>query len=140
MQSVVTLQARILQIHNVKVGETVGYGADFLVERPSRIATLAIGYADGISRLLSNKGHAFIAGQTVPFAGRVSMDLMTVDITDIPADNVKIGMFAELIGPNLSLDAMAAEAETIGYEILTGLGRRSSRIYLMSDRYESAQQ
>jgi alanine racemase len=140
MLPVVTLEARVLQVHDVKAGETVGYGADYLVERPARVATLSIGYADGVPRLLSNRGHAFIAGRIVPFIGRVSMDLMTVDVTDIPPEKIQPGMFAELIGANLALDAVAREAETIGYEILTGLGRRFSRVFLTSDRYESALQ
>ena len=108
----------------------MGYGGDWVVEKPSRMAIVGIGYADGIPRRLSGRGHAIVAGVKVPFAGRVSMDLLTLDITAIDHARVKVGDWVEFIGSNRTLDDVADEAETIGYEILTGLGHRSERIYL----------
>ena len=116
MRPVVTLEARVLQTQDVKAGETVGYGADYLVERPARIATLSIGYADGVPRKLSNRGSVFAAGRNLPIVGRVSMDLMTIDISDVEPGRIAPGSFVELVGANRPLDEVATEAETIGYE------------------------
>jgi alanine racemase len=129
MQNVVKLEARVLQIHDVKAGETVGYGAIYMVERPTRIATISIGYADGLPRVLSNRGYVYAAEHYLPIAGRVSMDLTTIDISALPVGRLREGDFVEVIGPNRSLDQVAAEADTIAYEVLTGLGNRPTRVY-----------
>ena len=127
MASVVRLLVRVLQIREVRAGETVGYNATWTATRPSRIATACIGYADGWHRSLSNRGTARFDGTTLPLVGRVSMDLTSFDITDRP--EIAPGMFLELLGPDHGPDAVAAEAGTNGYEVLTSLGRRFSRVY-----------
>jgi alanine racemase len=129
MTNVATLEARILQIHDVKAGETVGYGADFMVDHPSRIGTVSIGYADGVPRALGNHGHVCAGGRRVPIIGRVSMDLMTIDLSALRPDEVKPGDFVEVIGKHRPIDVIALEAETISYEVLTGLGKRATRVY-----------
>ncbi len=130
MHPVVTLEARILQINEVQPGESVGYGGAYMIDKPSRIATLSIGYADGVIRALGNLGQVFAGGQLVPIAGRVSMDLITIDITALAPGAVEPGSFVEIIGPNRPIDDVAADAGTIGYEVLTGLGRRAGRVYV----------
>jgi alanine racemase len=133
MRQVVRLQARILQIRRVDAGSTVGYGATHRFGRPARLATVGVGYADGFLRALSNRGAAYVGDRRAPIVGRVSMDLLTVDITDIPEEDTRIGALVDLIGPHNPVDAVAAEAGTIGYEILTSLGRRYQRRYLETD-------
>lgn len=128
MRDVVRLYAPILQIHEVAPGETVGYNGLWRAARPSRIATLGVGYADGYHRALSNAAHAYFDDTPIPLVGRVSMDLTTFDITDLPA--AVPGDILTLIGPRHAVDALAAEAGTSGYEILTSLGRRYQRRYL----------
>jgi alanine racemase len=131
---VVTVEARVLQVHDVPAGATVGYGATWRAARPSRIATIAAGYADGFARALGTNGEAgagvvAIRGHLAPVVGRVSMDLTTVDVTDVPGRPPARGDLVELIGPTVSLEAMGAAAGTIGYEVLTRLGRRFHRVY-----------
>jgi len=130
MKQVVKLQGKILQVQCVDTGGTVGYGASHRVDRPSRIATVAVGYADGYLRSLGNRGSAFIGAIRIPVVGRVSMDLITVDVSEAPEALTRPGEFVELIGPHHSPDALAEEAGTIGYEILTALGHRYARRYL----------
>lgn len=130
MRPVVALHGRILQVRTVPPGEGIGYGATFGTTRQTKVATLSIGYADGFMRSLSNAGHVLIGGVPAPVAGRVSMDLMTVDATEAPPDALREGGFATLIGPHLDVDTVAAAAGTIGYEVLTALGRRYHRVYL----------
>ena len=127
---VFTLAGRILQVRPVDTGMTVGYGAAHEVVRPGRIATIAVGYADGYPRSLGNRGRVYIGGLPAPVVGRVSMDLITVDVTRLPEGAVRPGGWAELIGPHHPVDQVAAEAGTIGYEILTGLARRCHRVWL----------
>ncbi len=127
MRPVVRLWARVLQIRDVPEGEGVGYNATWRAKRPSRIATAGIGYADGWHRSLSNRGGAVFDGRPVPLVGRVSMDLTTYDVTDHPG--ISAGDRLELIGPSCTPDAVAAEAGTNGYEVLTSLGRRFQRLY-----------
>lgn len=127
LRRVVSLYGKILQIHEVDPPRTVGYGATHRVAGRTRIATVAAGYADGWPRSLSNRGSAFIGDLRVPVIGRVSMDLMTLDIT--AASNVAPGDTVELLGDHISADEVADAAGTIGYEILTRLGRRYHRIY-----------
>ena len=129
MAQVVRLQAKILQVRDVDSPETVGYGASHQVVEPSRIATLPVGYADGYLRSLSSRAKAFIGDNEVPLVGRVSMDLITVDVTAVPEALCRPGMTVDLIGQHHTVDDLAAEAGTIGYEILTSLGRRYHRVY-----------
>ncbi|MGI9387021.1 MAG: alanine racemase [Methyloligellaceae bacterium] len=138
MKPVVRLDGRIAQIRSTKPGETIGYGAAQSFRRASRIATVTLGYADGFMRLLgasdTQKGAtAYIDDYPAPLLGRVSMDLITIDVTDIPEELVKRGGFVELIGPHVTVDDLATQAQTIGYEILTSLGRRYQRVYLGED-------
>lgn len=128
MRQVITLEGKILQIQDVDAPQTVGYGAGHQVEKPGRIATIGVGYADGYLRSLSNKATAVLHGVTVPLVGRVSMDLITFDITAVP--DAKVGDAMELIGPSHTIDDLADQAGTIGYEILTSLGARYARRYV----------
>lgn len=128
MESVVRMGARILQIREIPAGQSVGYGASWTAARPSRIATVSLGYADGFHRALGNKARGLVHGRAVPMAGRVSMDLLTFDVTEAP--EALVGDRMELIHPGQDADALAAMAGTIGYEMLTSLGRRFQREYL----------
>ena len=124
MRGVVRLEAEIIQVRDVDTPQTVGYGATHSVSGPARIATVPVGYADGYRRSLSNAGIAAIDGTQVPVVGRVSMDMITLDVTALPPDRTMPGTVVELIGETVTLDELAARAGTIGYELLTGLGRR----------------
>jgi alanine racemase len=125
MALVVRLAAPVLQVREVPEGATVGYGAAWAAARPSRIATVAAGYADGYLRALSGRAVGHVSGRAVPLVGRVSMDLLTFDVTDAP--EVGPGTMIELVGPGCTADDLAARAGTIGYEILTALGARYRR-------------
>ncbi|MDZ5448682.1 alanine racemase [Labrys sp. ZIDIC5] len=132
MRPVITLSAQVLQVRNVLPGEYVGYGATWTSRQPARIAMVAIGYADGYMRSGSSSDDfdsalAYVAGKYCLIAGRISMDMTAIDVTDLPADTVKRGDWVELIGPNLPVDEVARRAGTIGYEILTSLGTRYDR-------------
>jgi alanine racemase len=126
----VRLQAKILQLREVDLNMTVGYGASHQFRGPSVLATIGVGYADGIFRSLGNRGAVFVAGQRAPVVGRVSMDLITVDVGHLPPGSVSPGMSVDLIGPEQTLDTIAKDAGTIGYEILTNLGPRFQRRYV----------
>lgn len=130
MRPVVRLYARILQVRRIAAGDSVGYGASFVAGKPSVIATAAIGYADGFPRSLSARAMATLDGTAFPLVGRVSMDLTTFDISDLPEGAVVPGGFVALIDAANDADAVALRANTIGYEILTGLSRRAHRIWL----------
>ncbi len=135
MAPVAYVSARVLQVRNVAPGETVGYGATYRVTQPSRIATVALGYADGYLRsIVGGPGPPnpciSIAGQRVPIVGRVSMDMTALDVTEVPEDLVARGEFVEMMGADLSVDDLADHAGTIGYEILTRLGSRLHRHYV----------
>lgn len=130
MSQVVRLQAKILQVRDVDSPMTVGYGATHRVARRGRIATISAGYADGVLRSLSNRGSAVVGGVRVPIVGRISMDLITLDVSDVPEGAAHEGGLADLIGPDLVVDEVARQADTIGYEILTSLGQRYARRYL----------
>lgn len=125
---VVRLTSAILQIRTVARNDSVGYGATFVAETPRRLATVPIGYADGYLRSLSNRGRVYLDGRPAPVVGRVSMDLITVDVTDHP--EARPGRAVEIIGPHQPVDALADQAGTIGYEILTALGGRYHRRYI----------
>ena len=114
-------------VRDVPPGTGVGYNATWRAPGPSRIATAAIGYADGLQRSLSNQGQAFFDGRPVPLVGRVSMDLTTFDVTEAPG--VVPGTWLEIIGAAQTPDDLAVAAATNGYEVLTSLGRRFHRIY-----------
>ena len=134
MKAVVELSGRILQIRTVPRDQTVGYGATWTARRNTRIAVIALGYADGLLRAgsASNErtgGSAIIAGKSCPIVGRISMDLVCVDITDLPEGAVRRGDFATMIGGELTVDDVAAAADTIGYEVLTRLGPRCHLTY-----------
>jgi alanine racemase len=130
VEPVVTLEARILQLRDIARGATIGYGAGFVAEDRMRVATLGIGYADGYLRSLSNCGIAEVAGRRVPVVGRVSMDLVCLDVSAVPRDEVSEGDWATLIGGGITLEEVAALAGTINYELLTSLGKRIERVYL----------
>ena len=129
MAQVVRVKGKILQVRDVDRGESVGYGAAHRMERPGRIATVAVGYADGWLRSASHRGTAGIGGQRVPVIGRISMDLMTLDVTGVDPSLAHAGAFVDLMDETHDVDAVAAAAGTIGYEILTALGRRYHRVY-----------
>lgn len=126
----VSLEAKILQIQDVSAGQSIGYGATHVFTKKSRVATLGIGYGDGYPRSLSNKGYVLIAGHKAPVVGRISMDLTTVDVTDIDVKELQMSPTAEIFGRDLPLKDVASLAGTIDYEVLTNLSRRFFRIYL----------
>ena len=135
MRPVIDLKARIAQVRNVPKGETVGYSAGWTARRATRLAIVAVGYADGYLRSSGSSdetpgGAAIVAGKRCPLAGRVSMDLLAIDVTEVPEGTVRRGDIATLIGDELTLDEVARNAGTIGYELLTSLGRRYHRVYL----------
>ena len=135
MSPVVELKGRIVQVRQGKKGETVGYGAAFTIARPSRLAIVAVGYADGYVRAAgAAKGkpaaELIVAGRRCPVVGRISMDLLAVDVSDLPDRAARHGDFATLIGGELSLETVAAASGTINYEVLTSLGRRYHRHYI----------
>ena len=134
MRPVVELQARVVQVRTVAKGETIGYDATWTAKHATRIAVVAVGYADGYPRAASATdaapgSEAIVAGERCPLAGRVSMDLLAIDVTDRVRYAVRRGDLVTLIGGEIGVDALAAAAGTIGYEILTGLGQRYHRIY-----------
>ncbi|TCD14291.1 alanine racemase [Oricola cellulosilytica] len=142
MRPVVTLEARIIQLREARKGETVSYGAAETLERATKIAVVAVGYADGYPRSGSSAGvplrkvasagqRGWIGGVTVPLLGRITMDLSMFDVTDVADDALESG-WIELIGPNIPLDEAAGSAGTIGYELLTGLGPRYERRYIQA--------
>jgi alanine racemase len=109
------------------LGESVGYGAAFSAAQPTRIAVVPVGYADGYLRCLGNRASAWVAGRRVPVVGRVSMDMITLDVTAVA--DAQAGSEVELIGAHVPVDALAEAADTIGYEILTAFGPRYRRRY-----------
>ena len=127
---VVQLQTRIVQVREIDSPQAVGYGATHRVAGPCRIATVPVGYADGYLRSLSNRGTAFVAGVRAPLVGRVSMDLITLDVTAVPPEHARPGTIVNLMGGGVGLDDTARDAGTISYEILTRLGPRLKRAYV----------
>ena len=139
MQPVVTAEAQVMMVRSAKAGETVSYGATETLTRDTKIAVCSLGYADGYHRAISGTGvalrqtgrpagYGFIASHKVPILGRVTMDQTMFDVTDVPY--VKAGDYIELFGTNIALDDAARAAGTIGYELLTSLGRRYHRVYV----------
>ncbi|MCX7345288.1 MAG: alanine racemase, partial [Alphaproteobacteria bacterium] len=134
MQPVAYLEGTVMQVRNLQPGETVGYGATWTAERPSRIAILGAGYKDGVPRALSSKAgdgpaQVFIGGKRCPIIGRVSMDMMAVDITGLIPLSIARGTRAEILGGNIPIDEAAGWAGTISYELLTRLGSRYAMHY-----------
>lgn len=134
MRHVVTLRAPVIQTRRIAAGETVGYNGQWTARRPSLLATIGVGYADGLPRALMSTddragGEAMVLGHRCPFAGRVSMDLTVIDVTDVSGE-VAPGTPVELLGADITVDDMGARAGTIGYEVLTSLGRRYFRNYV----------
>ncbi len=138
MEPVVTVTAKVLQVRDVAAGAGVGYGALWRAPRPARIAVVSIGYADGFFRMLSTsnahgKAGVSVGGEFAPLAGRVSMDMITVDVTHIAAENVMRGTNVEIIGRQILVDDFADWAGTISYEVLSRLGSRGKRVYTSGD-------
>jgi alanine racemase len=134
MRPVVRLEGRVAQVRAVLEGETVGYSATWTARRATRLAVVSIGYADGFLRAggasdLRRGAEAMVHGHRCPLAGRVSMDLMAVDVTDLPERTVKRGDLVALLDETIGVDDLAAHANTIAYEVLTNLGRRYRRVY-----------
>jgi alanine racemase len=130
MKPVLDLSARVIQVRDIDKGAAVGYGGTYVASKPMRIATIAVGYADGWFRALSNKGSAFYGDTRLPIVGRVSMDSITLDITALPEGAIKLGSLVELVGPHQRLEDVARDCDTIPYEILTSLGHRYARVYV----------
>jgi alanine racemase len=128
-KTAVRLTAPILQLRRVDKGECVGYGATFRVGRPTALATVALGYADGLMRALGNRGVGAIGGHKAPIAGRVSMDLVSLDVTDVPGDLATSDAEVEFLGDTVLLEDVAAAVGTANYEILTSIGARVPRIH-----------
>jgi alanine racemase len=126
----VSLAARVVQLRTVAAGDIVGYGARYVAPGERRIATIAIGYADGWLRALTGRSQAFVDGMAVPFAGTVSMDSITLDVTGIAEPRIAPGQTVDLLCPQQTVDDVAAQAGTIGYEVLTRLGPRFHRRYV----------
>jgi alanine racemase len=134
MQPVVELKARVVQIRDVERGESVGYGGIWTARRPTRLAIVSAGYADGYFRAASSNdgtrgAEVMVAGKRCQVAGRISMDLMAVDVTDLEKNAVRRGQMVTLIGEGITVDELAHHFGTIGYEVLTSLGSRYARIY-----------
>jgi alanine racemase len=135
MRTVVKLEARIQQIRSIEPGVSVGYDAEWQAERPTRLATLLVGYGDGLPRgagATSRRGGAdvIIAGRRCPLVGRISMDLSVADITELPEGSARAGDFAEVLGSEIGVDELGARSGVIGYNVLTGLGARYRRTYI----------
>ncbi len=125
-EAVVTWHAQVMELQQVREGDTIGYGGSYVAPRQLSIATIGLGYADGYLRALSSRGEVLVEGQRCPIVGRVSMDLITVDVSTVK--DIKEGTWVEMMGPAISLDAVAQKANTIGYECLTRLGDRLERV------------
>jgi alanine racemase len=138
MRPVAHLHATIMQVRDLKKGETVGYSATWTAKRNSRIAILGAGYADGIPRMLSSKtqngpAQVWLGGRRCPIIGRVSMDMMGVDVTDVKPALSQRGQQAEIIGKHIPIDEVAGWAGTISYEVMTRLGSRYARVYKQAE-------
>lgn len=133
LRPVVSLHAPVLQVREVREDTSVGYGASYRMQAPGRIATVACGYADGYPRAASNRSQARLAGRPVPLIGRLSMDLLMLDVSALPPGTPRPGDEVELLGADYDVDALAAAAGTIGYELLTHLGRLCRRRYHPAD-------
>jgi alanine racemase len=144
MRPVATAEARVIQVRTVRAGESVSYGRALKLTRDSRLAIVAAGYADGYMRsqssggvplrsALPQGGQGFFEGYTVPVAGRITMDLTIFDVTDLPDNLIRAGDYIELFGKNIPVDDAARAAGTIGYEMLTSVGLRHERKYVVDE-------
>ncbi|QEO17312.1 alanine racemase [Acetobacter vaccinii] len=129
LEAVVRLQAHVLQTRQLRAGDRVGYGLTWQAPGPCRVATIGVGYADGFARQGAALGCAWFKGRRLPVVGRISMDSMTVDITDLPAGELEADGMVDLLDATHGVDAVAQAEGTIGYEVLTSLGRRYHRVY-----------
>ena len=127
LKPVLKAYSQVLQINHIKVGEAVGYDATFVAERPSSIATLGGGYADGYFRRLSNRGEVYFQGKRLPIVGKVSMDMFTIDVTDV---SIHPGDWVELFGDHLSAHEVAEKAGSVSWELFARLGPRFERFYV----------
>jgi alanine racemase len=126
----IAVYGRIVQLRSIAPGTMVGYGWAFRARRETRVATVSVGYADGFLRFASDRGAVWLGAHRLPVIGRVSMDCLTVDATDVPADRIGPGDYVEIIGPHQTVEGMAGDAGTINYEILTSLGSRYRRVHV----------
>jgi alanine racemase len=131
MLPAIELQARIVQIRNLAVGESIAHTVGWIAKRPTRVALVSVGYADGYPRVENgNNQRAIIGGRPCPLAGRASADLLAIDVTDIPDPKAaRLGEMATLIGGEMTIDSVAAAAKSTGSEVLCHIGRRFRRIY-----------
>ncbi len=131
---VLALKAEVIRVRSIRKGESVSYGGEWLAEHDTHVATLGIGYADGLPRALQGRGHVLLAGRRCPFVGRVTMDMTMVEIGPECGQTLRVGDVATLIGSHgddsISLDEFSAWSQTISYEVLTRLGARLPRVYL----------
>ncbi len=126
MRRVAALEGQVLQVRDCPAGSSLGYGATYVAPADLRVAVVGLGYADGLPRLISGRGCAAVGGRRCALLGRVSMDLTLVDVTGL---EVQAGDWVEMFGDTVSVDEVAGWAETIAYEILTGIGDRVERVY-----------
>jgi alanine racemase len=127
LKPVMRWRTEIVRLKDLPAGHAIGYGTTFHTTRPSRIATLPVGYADGYSRLLSNRGEVLVRGRRVPVVGRVSMDLVTIDVTEVP--DAAQGDEVVLLGDEITAEELAAKTDTISYEVFCRVSRRVPRLY-----------
>ncbi len=130
MRPAIQIEGRVIQLRDIAAGTGVGYGLCFTARASGTLATIGVGYADGWPRSLSGKGAVFFRGQRLPIVGRVSMDSIMVDVTELPRGAIKPDDLVELVGPHQTLEEVARDAGTIAYELLTAIGSRYARTYL----------
>lgn len=135
LKNALSVQAPIIQLRSIDSEGSVGYGASHCVQKGMRLAALAYGYADGLHRAFSNNDqtanhHFYLHGIAVPIMGRISMDLVMVDVSKVPENLVHVGGMMEIVGTHQSVDELAAQIGTIGYELMTHLGNRIERRYI----------
>ena len=130
MQNVINFGARILQIKDVRAGESIGYNALYTCEKNAKIAILALGFADGVFRSLLSRGYVYIGDFKAKLVGSIAMDIITIDITDIPESIAHTGAMVEVIGPHVSVDEFSSGAGTIAHEILVSIGLKHNRVYV----------
>lgn len=127
IEPVLRWRTEIMRLKELPAGHAVGYGTTFHTTRPSRIATLPVGYADGYSRLLSNNADVLVRGRRAPVIGRVSMDLITIDVTDVP--DAAVGDEVVLLGDGVTAEELGTRSQTISYEVFCRISARVPRVY-----------
>jgi alanine racemase len=127
LEPVMRWRTEIVRLKELTPGHAVGYGASYRTTRTTRVATLPVGYADGYNRLLSNRGFVLVRGERAPIIGRVSMDLVTIDVTDVAG--AAIGDEVTLLGDGITAEELAAKLGTISYEVFCSVGARVPRVY-----------